>query len=224
MKRLLFILTLSLSFGAGYAQNKNVFIFHYVFQNFKPGVVYMKSGVSDKYMLNYNSITEEMLFDEKDQILAIGKTEIGLIDSVVIEGRKFVVLNDKFVEQLYHNNKDATHSCDLYAAYTCNIIPPGKPTAYGGISHTASSLSLSAINVGGLLYNLELPDGYTTKPRTHYLIKKNGELHRFMSLQQIKNFYSKKKSLFNSFVRENKVKYEDQNDIAKLIEFLETTN
>jgi len=224
MKRLLFILTFSLLFATGYAQNKNIFIFHYVFQHFKPGVVYMKSGVSDKYMLNYNSITEEMLFDEKDQILAIGKTEIGLIDSVIIEGRKFIILNDKFVELLYHNTKDATHSCDLYAAYTCSVIPPGKPSAYGGVSHTASSLSLSSINVGGLLYNLELPDGYTTKPRTHYLIKKNGELHRFLSMQQIKNFYNNKKGLFNSFVRENRVKFEDQNDIAKLIEFLETAN
>ncbi|OFY43493.1 MAG: hypothetical protein A2X18_05980 [Bacteroidetes bacterium GWF2_40_14] len=219
MKQLLFILTFSLLFVTGFAQNKNIFIFHYVFQNFKPGVVYMKSGIIDKYMLNYNSITEEMLFDEKNQILAIGKTEIGLIDSVVIEGRKFVVLNDKFVELLYHAN-----NCELFASYTCSVIPPGKPSAYGGVSHTSASISLSAMNFGGLLYNLELPDGYTTKPRTHYLIKKNGELHKFLSMQQIKNFYNKRKSLFNEFVRENKLKYEDRNDIAKLIEFMDTAN
>jgi hypothetical protein len=44
-------------------------------------------------LLNYNSLTEEMIFENNGKKLAIGKGELELVDTVFIKDRKFVILN-----------------------------------------------------------------------------------------------------------------------------------
>ena len=118
----------------------------------------MKSGIKNQALLNYNSLTEEMIFENNGKKLAISKGEQGLVDTVFIEDRKFIVLNNNFFELVYHSKSD------LYVEHKCSMIPPGKPTAYGGTSETSSVTSTSSFNSGGQLYALELPEGYEIKP------------------------------------------------------------
>ncbi len=117
MKRLFFVLICSLPFITANSQNKTIELSHYLFPEFTQGYIYMKSGVINKGMLNLNTLTEEMLFMDKGKILAIGKTEIGLVDSVVIKGRTLCCLKRKFSELLLKS------SIDLYAEYRCSVIP-----------------------------------------------------------------------------------------------------
>ncbi len=215
MKRLIYFLFISLSVSTLYAQGTSTELSHYLLPEFTQGTILMKDGKENKALLNYNSLTEEMIFNNKGQMLAIGDTELAQTDSVFIGKRTFILLNGKFVELLAHS------TFDLYAEHKCDVIPPGSPAAYGGTSQTSSTTSYSSLATGGRLYDLKLPDDYTVKPYTYYWIRKNGELNKFISLNQLMKLNKDKKDLFKAYVKKNDVKFDDQESIIQLIEYLE---
>jgi hypothetical protein len=216
MKRFFYLLIFSLWVTTSYSQEKALEVSHYLFPEFTQGIILMKNGTKNKAFLNYNSLTEEMIFKNKDNMLAIGETELELVDTVFIRDRKFITLNKKFVELISHSKYD------LYVEHKCKLIPPGKPSAYGGTSETSAITSYSSINSGGRLYALKLPEDYEIKPFTFYWLKKNGELNKFISMKQLMKIYDDKKELFKDYVKKHDVKYENQESIAELIQYLET--
>ena len=177
----------------------------------------MKDGMVNTALLNYNSLTEEMIFDNNGQKRAIDINEILLVDTVFIKDRIFVVLNEKFVELLHHSK------WDLYAEHKCKVEESGKPSGYGGSTQTGAATSVSSLySQGRVLYDLKLPDEYKTKPYTIYWLKKNGELNRFINMRELKKSYPDKKELLKKYLKINSVKYQDQESITQLIEYLES--
>lgn len=172
----------------------------------------MKSGVRSEAILNYNSLTEEMIFDTKGKKLAMSQLE--LIDTVYISNRKFFPLNNKFVEILY-NSKYA-----LYAEHKCNVKDPGKPSGYGGTSQTSATTSYSSYFSGGQVYELKLPEGYETNPYTYYWLKKDGILTKFINIRQLSKLFGDKEGLFKDYIKKHNVKYDDQSSIIELVRFL----
>ena len=213
MKTILSLLTLCLLAFSGQCQKNKVELSHYILPEFVKGTVLMKSGVKNTTMLNYNSLTEEMIFDTDGKKLTITKLEY--IDTVYIEDRKFFPLQDKFVELIYHNK------FELYAAHKCSVIEPGKPAAYGGTSQTSSTTSYSSLVAGGLAYQLKLPDGYTTKPYTNYWLKRDGKMSLFISLRQLSKLFDDKSDRYKKYVKEHKVVYDKQENLVELIKYME---
>ena len=215
MKRIFFLSIFCLCFTASYSQKVEVVISHYLFPQFTEGTVLMKDGKKNTLSLNYNSITEEMVFMGNSKILAIVKGEMELVDTIYIKERKFVVLDNKFVELLYKQG------CELYAEHKCNVVTPGKPGPFGTTSQTSSTTSISSLYAGGSVYALSLPEGYTTRPYIYYLIKKNGEFTKFVNIRQLQKFYSDKKDLYKTYDKEHGVKFSDEESIANLVKYLE---
>jgi len=192
-----------------------VIISHYLFPQFTEGIVLMKDGKKSALSLNFNSLTEEMVFKGDSKVLAITKGEIELVDTVYIKHRKFVVLDNKFVELLYKQG------CELYAEHKCGVVAPGKPGPFGTTSQTSSTTVMSGLYAGGSVYALSLPEGYSTRPYIYYWIKKNGELTKFVNLRQLQKFYQDKKGLYKTYDKEHEVKFNDQESIANLVKYLE---
>ncbi|MEK7719275.1 MAG: hypothetical protein AAB347_06655 [Bacteroidota bacterium] len=213
MKTPILLLTLCLLAFSGRCQKNKVELSHYVFPEFVKGTVLMKSGVKNPTMLNYNALTEEMIFDTNGKKLSISKLEE--IDTVYIQDRKFFPLKDKFVELIYRNK------FELYAAHKCSVIDPGKPAAYGGTSQTSSVTSYSSIIAGGQAYQMKLPDGYTTKPYTDYWLKRDGKLNSFLSLRQLSRLFDDKSDLFKKYVKEHKTVYDKEENLVELIKYME---
>ena len=216
MKQFILVLIFSLAIASAYGQSKGVELSHYIFPEFTQGTVLMKSGQEFKTLLNYNSFTEEMIFDEKGKKLAIGKEDKERVDTVYIMNRKFFILNDRFVELLHRSG------FELYAEHRCNVKYPGKPAAYGGTSETTSVSSYSGIYSGGIMYELKLPDGYIIKPYTNYWLKRDGELRKFVNMKQLTKLFDDKKELIREYLRTHPVEYEDQESLVQMIGFLES--
>lgn len=193
--------------------NNNVEISHYIFPEFAKGTVLMKSGVKNEAMMNYNALTEEMIFESAGRKLAMNQLE--QIDTVYLEKTKFVVLKGKFVEQVY----DGKYK--LYAEHKCSIIDPGKPAAYGGTSQTSATTSYSSFFANGQAYELQLPGGFKTKPYTQYWLNKDGKLGMFLNIRQLSKLFDDKAALVKQFAKENKVEYENRESLVGLIKFLE---
>lgn len=215
MKPIFCILIYCLSLTSSYGQSSTVELSHYVFPLFMQGEILMKSGDKYKVRINYNSLSEEMIFEEMGKKLAINQDQLDMLDTVFIADRKFIRLNDKFFELLYHATSE------LYAEYKCQIEYPGTTDGYGTSSQTSSSDSYASMKSRGTLYELSLPDDFKTNPYTVYWIKKNGELNKFRNLKQLMKVYKNKKDLFKAYIKKHDVQINDQKSIVLLIEYLE---
>lgn len=216
MKLVYTILISNLMVASSFAQSKTVELSHYIFPEFIQGVVLMKSGEKVKTLLNYNSLTEEMVYIDKGIKLAIADKSFTTIDTVFIRDKKFVLIKNKFFESIYHSK------FDLFIEHKCFVNSPGKPAAYGGTSQTSSSTSYSSIFSEGMKLELKLPDGYEVQPYSCYWIKKNETFRMFKNIRQLKNLYPTKKDLYNAYVKEHDVEFNNKESIIRLIEYLES--
>ncbi len=186
---------------------------HYLFPEFSKGVVLMKNGIKNETTLNYNSLTEEMLFETKGVKLALG--QLDQIDTVFVNGRKFIPIEGKFLELVYHSKYS------LIVEHKCSIKDPGKPAGYGGTSQTSATTSYSSYLSGGQVYDLKLPEGIETKPYVFYWLGKDGKMTKFLNVRQLIRLFGDKESVCKEYVKKNNVDYEDQNSILNLIKYME---
>lgn len=209
------ILLLPLLFFSLYSmgQNKQLDVTHYIFPEFVKSKVVMHSGGTNSPMLNYNSLTEEMIFESNGRKLAMDK--LSDIDTIYIEGRIFIPYQKKFIELIYRGK------FELFAVHKCSLLDPGKPAAYGGTSQTSATTSFSSFSSGGQLYELALPEGYGTKPYTEYLLFKDGKYNSFLTIKQLSKLFEDQSALFKEYTKSHKVKYENQESIVELISYLE---
>jgi hypothetical protein len=200
------------------AQNTQIVLSHYVFPEFADGFVSIGGGRTQQMRLNYNTVTEEMVFQRGGQVLAIGEAEMNELEYVAISGRKFVVKNGKFVEIIYEA-QDRT----IYAEHRSTVVPPGNPAPYGGTSHVSAVDRYSGITGdGNMYYKLQLPDGYKVKPVISYLAERDGKITRIFNIRQFRKVYSDKKDAFDKYIKENKVTFESLSDITDMAHAMNT--
>jgi len=216
MKHTYCILIFNLILGSLFAQPKAEETGHYIYPEFSQGVVLMKSGVSEKTLLNYNSLTEEMVYIDKGNKLALSDETVARIDTIFIKNKKFVAVGTKFFELICHSK------FDLYIEHKCKLRSVGKPTAYGATSQSTTTSSYSSSPTEGMKYELKLSDQYQVEPYIFYWIKKNNGSKKFANMRQLKNLYSARKELMDTYVKEHDVKYDNPKTIVQLIEYLES--
>lgn len=200
------------------AQRQGTVVNHYIFPEFVTGTVLMKDGTTHQTLLNYNAASEEMIFDQNGQKLAFAEVTLNGLDTVFIEDRRFVLLDNANFAEVIHKD-----GYTLMVQYKCRVIPPGKPSGYGGTSQTSSVTSYSSLLGGGQLYELELPDDFKVNPYNVYWFQKEEEKESFVSLRQVRRYYSKQRALYNKYLKENEVDFDDSASMRELIYFLETS-
>lgn len=195
-----------------YSQVEIEQVTHYLLPEFTYGEVLMNSGKKHEALLNYNALTEEMIFDDKGKKLALSDLE--MVDTVYVAGRKFFLFKNKWVELLL----DSKYG--LYAENKCSLIDPGKPAAYGGTSQVSASDSYSHYFSGGQVYELQLPQGFETKPFTTYWLQKDGSRNAFFNLRQLAKLFPEKSDLFKQYVKKQQVNFNNQASLVDLIKYL----
>ena len=201
------------SFAQSFTQSKTVEVNHFIFPEFTQGVLLMKSGEELITLLNYNSSTEEMIYVDNEKKLAISVESLANIDTIFIQNKKFVVVGTKFFE--FINNP----KFDLYIEHKCKVNAPGQTTAYDGISHSAAVKSYSSIDMST---ELKLPAGYEIQPYNYYRIMKNGISQKFINMRQLEKIYFNKKDLFKTYVEQNDIAFNNEENIIRLIKYLES--
>jgi len=128
----------------------------YLFPDFTNGVIKLKTGQSHTQKINYNTISERMVFQKDAQYLDM--TNIEAVDTIIIQDRAFVLINKSFYEVLV--NAPVT----LFLQHKSDLIEQGSPSGYGGTSQTSAINVYSSVNMAGRTFNMEVPPEYTIKP------------------------------------------------------------
>lgn len=182
----------------------------YLFPEFTEGSVLQKSGTVIKTQLNYNTLTQEMIFKQGDQYLALDR--IWEIDTVFLNNKKFIPGNNMFYEA------DAKTPVALLIQYSSDIIPPGNETGFGK-SQTSAVTNVTDLKRSGRAYALSLPDEYSFRNKTTYFLKKGEEITIAGNLKDVKKVFAGKETLIDDYAKKNKVSFKKTDDVVKLIEF-----
>lgn len=210
------VLFLSLIFFTAISVFSQEKTFHYLFPEFTDGTVFMKNGTANNALMNYNLVTEEMVFNQGGEIFAIADATLKNLDYVVIANRKFVLYEkDKFAEVVHENEYK------LYVEHKGRVIPPGKAAGYGGTSQTSAVTSYSSIQSGGMWYELEMPEDFSVNQFKVYLIDNGSGLKKIRSINQLRRLYRKNRELYDSYMKNNNVEFDNYETVIKLVEFIE---
>lgn len=184
---------------------------HYLFPVFSKGVVVMKSGNMDA-KLNYNTVTEEMVFEQEGQNMAIGNIES--IDTVIIQNRKFVPVGKVFYELLVNGQ------VTLYFQHKGKLVETKTNSpALGASSETASNVSYSTLLTTSGIYGLKLPADYTVIDMSTYRLMVNGKLSTFSNKKQLLKILPDQSTLLDKFISDNKLDINKLDQLIKLIDY-----
>lgn len=182
---------------------------HYVLPAFVQGSVLLKTGQKEAAIMDYNMLSEEMIFEKGGTRLAIDKIET--IDTVYLAGKKFVPHEKFFFEVLVNDN------ISLFIRHKCNLLPAGSPSGYGGKSETSASTSISMLAGSGSLYKLKLPVEYHVTDASQFWIEMNNLIFRISSERQLIKTFPEISKEINQFIKLNRLDIRKEKDITAVI-------
>ena len=183
----------------------------FLFPGFTKGQVKMKNGKSQYTLLNYNTVSEKVVY-EKDGVL-YDLINLETIDTIFIQKSKFVPVG-KICHEVLLNAPIA-----LFVQHKGEILPPGTPAAYGGTSQVSNTKLMSSVQLSSGYYNLKLPADYVVNPGPVYWIRKDSSMYSFINERQFLKIFPDKEGEFKQFIKKNRIKFDKLSNLVKLAEY-----
>jgi hypothetical protein len=182
---------------------------HYVLPDFVKGSVLMKSGKTQTAMMNYNMITEEMIFENGSTRLAMDNLQ--KIDTIYLDSLKFVPHEKIFYEVLINDK------ISLFKKDKCNLLQSGSPAGYGGTSETSATTSISILVGSGSMYKLQLPKEYHVKDASQFYVSQDSSQSIVTNQKQFLKAFPQKSKELEAYIKQNKLNVKKQDDLVALI-------
>jgi len=183
----------------------------YLFPEFSKCEVRMKNGEIQSTVMNYNTVTERMVFSRDNRYYDL--TNLELVDTVYLNDSKFVPAGKIFYEVLLSG------PIDLFIQNKGDLMPAGKPVGYGGTSQLANSKYLSTIKLSSGEFNLELPADYTVKPASVCWIRKGNEMLSFTNEKQYLKLFPDKAEGIKEYIKKNRLKFDNYEDLIQVVRY-----
>jgi hypothetical protein len=191
------------------AVNRSVFLF----DGFIPGEAHFKDGTKQKASFNYNTLFQQMIFQQNGNMGALANT--AAIDTVYISSRKFVPVDTVF----YEVRLEAAR-LPLYVHHICDVSQAAPSTPYGGNSQTGAVQRISSYRFGvATPYQLSVPDNYTVTLKDEFLVRPAGQFIHVKNLKQFSALFPGKEKALKAFINQNSTSFSKQADIEKLLVF-----
>jgi hypothetical protein len=182
----------------------------FLLPEFTEGKIKMKTGKDWETHLNYNLVSQKVTFIRQGEILDL--TNISNVDTVYINGRKFIPSGNVFYEVL------SADPFILYVQHKANVKAAAQSDSYGKIPETASSTSLKYFSTSAEFYKLSDQDLVITREDIYWLMI-NDSLQSFRDTGQLIKLFPGLKDDIRSYVRKNKLKFSNPEDIKRLAGF-----
>lgn len=191
--------------------NSNGNFLQYLFPDFTKGLVRMKTGNSYNAVLNYNTVTENMVWEKDGKLLDL--TNMESVDTIFLQNRKFVPSNEVFFEVL------VKAPISLFIQHKSNLVQAGSPSGYGTTSQTASIKNLSSVSLKSGTYNLEIPSEYDIKPSPVFWIRKSNIMFSFLNKRQFLKIFPGESNEIEKFIKQNHINIENPDDLVNLVNY-----
>jgi len=184
----------------------------YLFNRFADGLIVKKSGENVLTSLNYNIVTEEMIFIENNRFLALGNLQS--IDTIYLNNMIFIPAGDAFYELA------VIGKIKLLVQFSGTVQVEGEDVGYGISSKTSRITTLSALTNSGVLYNMDLPENLKVSRKITYYVERDGERERFINRKAFLRIFKDKKKELDQYIKENDIDFTNYNNVISLIQHL----
>jgi hypothetical protein len=180
-----------------------------LFPKFSWGIVKLKSGDKNKAMLNYNTVTQELVFMQKKDFLVLDNPQD--IDSVFLWNKIFIPFDKAFYELA------VMAPVTLFIQHKSYVEQPGVPTGFGAKSQTAGPTSVARVYGARGPIDLKLPNDFKVIDDTEYWIKKEGSFDNFDTKKQFLKIFPDKKEELSKFIKERGIDFEKPEKVVELV-------
>jgi hypothetical protein len=185
----------------------------FLFPEFVNGRVSLKTGQGYDVLLNYNIVSEKINFIQNGKILSLANPNS--VDTIFIRGRKFIPVEKVFYEVL------SEKPFPLFVQHKAKVKQPPKRDSYGNVSETASATSLSYLGTDVDYYKLADKE-VTIENVELYWIRINNMIQSFSEKSQLIKIFPDFKDDIKSYIRKEKIKFGNNDDIKKLLVYCYT--
>jgi hypothetical protein len=183
----------------------------FLFPDFAPGKVTLKNGKSQTIVLNYNTVSEKMVYEKDEKLYDM--INLDQIDTVFLQECKFVTAGAVFHEVLL------IAPISFYIQNKGNVMPPGTPAGYGGTSQVSNTKMMTSVELSSGYYNLKLPPDFIVNPDLVYWIRKGDKMYSFINEKQFLKIFPEKEAEFKKFIKQDKIKFSKTDDLIRLIKY-----
>lgn len=185
----------------------------FLFPDFTRSNIAMKAGKDLSLILNYNIVTEKMVFLQKGDVYdMIG---YGAVDTVYIFGLKFIPSGDVFYEVAIES------PVTLLVRHKGKVVPPPRPAAYGGTSEVSSSTYINNLRLSsaGEVYRMPDDPNIVVKKETAYRIKFGDQYSDFESSRQFIKIIPDLKSELRHYIKKEKTEFNNPEEVIELVKY-----
>lgn len=183
----------------------------YLFNRFSEGLVVKKSGEEVVADLNYNIVTQEMIFLQDGRYLALGN--LNAIDTVYLNDMVFLPGEKMFLELA------VAGKISLLVQFHGIARVEGEDLGYG-VSQTSRVTSMTSISSGGAIYNMDIPDNIEVSRKITYYVKQGDELNRFISERAFARLFRDKRKEINNYIENNNLDFDNYGDVVQTVSWL----
>lgn len=186
----------------------------YLFSAFADGIVVKKNGEKVVARLNYNIVTEEMIFIDNGMFLAMDGN--ASVDTVYLNNMVFIPAEKAYYELAFKGK------IKLFVQFSGSARVEGKDVGYGGTSQTSRVTSYSAVGNGSVMYRMELPENLVIDRNITYFVELDGKMERFIGKRAFLNLFKNHKKELEAFIKEQNTDFENYTDVLTLINYLDS--
>ena len=183
----------------------------YLFKSFSEGNVLLKSNKIQAAVMNYNTVTEKIVFEQNGQLLDM--INLNQIDTIYLQDCRFIPVGNAFYELI------DTSPLPLFIQHKGKLLPPSKQVAYGPASDLAVSTRISSIELSGYNYNLPPPTDYNVEVTSIYWLMRNREMMSFSNVKDLQKLFPENKNEIKKYIKKEHLKLERREDLIKIIKF-----
>jgi hypothetical protein len=183
----------------------------FMFPKFSVGVVKLKTGEKIPLKLNYNVVTEKMVFFQNNQVFDM--TDYETVDTIYIQRRKFVPVNRVFYETLVNG------PVSLFIQHRATVIQPSRPAAYGGTSQVSSSTYINNLSFGSETFRMKNNQEIGVEPDPMIWIRKDNTMHPVINKTGLLSIFPENRNVVSDFIRQNDLNTENPDHLIKLVRY-----
>lgn len=188
----------------------------FIFDSFSKGSVLMKNNTTQIAILNYNTVTETIVYEENGELFDLVNTD--LVDTVYLQNSKFIP-----VGKVFHEVVEAA-SLPIFIQHKRKLFAPGKNVGYGQTSELAASYSLSSIEHAGGRNELTIPSNYRIANDNVYWIRKDNKKVSFSNVKQLQRIFPNKGREIAVFMKTENLQLKEKDDLIKIINYCTQEN
>jgi hypothetical protein len=180
----------------------------FLLPEFTKGKILMKGGSGYDIILNYNLVFEKVVIIQEKKISDLSNP--GSVDTIYLLNRKFIPAGPVFYEVL------AKDPFVLFLQHRSKVSLPPRMDSYGKIPETGASDAKKILLIGDKS-NITSDQELIFNKDDVYWVQVDNSMQSFRDASEFYKIFPDRKSELKQFIRQNKIKFENPDDIQKLM-------